>query len=428
MKHTSIMFTQSMLRMNRQDNGNLEIYFEGIEGNICICDFFNTDNCKIEKIILSDNTEITDFRPYYGEVSVSENYVAPENQNVSVIVLEGDADISVIGNNQDNLIYGNSGNDTYQGKEGNDKIIDEQGGNDTYVYNLGDGWDYVIDVGGYDTIKLGQGFSLADLRLSNQLNKNLEILSNNNDGNILIQDYFTNDSNKIEKIEFADGSYIENISQYINIIASEDNIILPEGYKEAHLWGDNNTSATGNNLDNHLEGGSGNNTYKGNAGNDDISDLGGDDTYIYNVGDGCDYIRDYGGNNDTIQFGTGITSTNIQFAHNQDNYNNLEISFNGIEGGITIEDYFDENQNKKIENFTFSDGTIISDISSYLNPTPDEYEDEEEPVLPLSQNNEQNFDVNLLIQEMNSYGVDSDVVLTDMQNQNNEDILLAMVS
>ena len=420
--------TQSMLRMNRQDNGNLEISFEGIEGNICICDFFNTDNCKIEKIILSDNTEITDFRPYYGEVSVSENYVAPENQNVSVIVLEGDADISVIGNNQDNLIYGNSGNDTYQGKEGNDKIIDEQGGNDTYVYNLGDGWDYVIDVGGYDTIKLGQGFSLADLRLSNQLNKNLEILSNNNDGNILIQDYFTNDSNKIEKIEFADGSYIENISQYINIIASEDNIILPEGYKEAHLWGDNNTSATGNNLDNHLEGGFGNNTYKGNAGNDDISDLGGDDTYIYNVGDGCDYIRDYGGNNDTIQFGAGITSSNVQFAHNQDNSNNLEISFNGIEGGITVEDYFDENQNKKIENFTFSDGTTISDISSYLNPAPDEYEDEEEPVLPLSQTNEQNYDVNLLIQEMNSYGVDNDVVLTDIQNQNNEDILLAMVS
>ena len=29
---------------------------------------------------------------------------------------------------------------------------------------------------------------------------------------------------------------------------------------------------------------------------------------------------------------------------------------------------------------------------------------------------------------MNSYGVDSDVVLTDMQNQNNEDILLAMAS
>ncbi len=68
-----------------------------------------------------------------------------------------------------------------------------------------------------------------------------------------------------------------------------------------------------------------------NAGNDDISDLGGDDTYIYNVGDGCYYIRDYGGNNDTIQFEAGTTFSNIQFAHNQDNSNNLEISFNGIE-------------------------------------------------------------------------------------------------
>ena len=152
-----------------------------------------------------------------------------------------------------------------------------------------------------------------------------------------------------------------------------------------------------------------------------------DDTYIYNLGDGWDTINDENGN-DSIQFSEGISSSNIQFAHNQDNYNHLEISFNGLEGGITVEDYFDENQNKKIETFTFSDGTTISDISSFLASYEDEYEDEEEPALPLPENNEQNYDINLLIQEMNSYAVDNDVVLTDIQNQNNEDILLAMAS
>ena len=36
---------------------------------------------------------------------------------------------------------------------------------------------------------------------------------------------------------------------------------------------------------------------------------GGNDTYIYNIGDGNKYIVDLGGN-DTIQFGVGITTEN----------------------------------------------------------------------------------------------------------------------
>ena len=421
--------TQSMLRMNRQDNGNLEIYFEGIEGNICICDFFNTDNCKIEKIILSDNTEITDFTPYYTFKETSENYTIPENSIVSNVYLTGDGNVSVTGNSQDNHFVGNSGNNTYQGNGGNDSFYDEVG-NDTYIYNLGDGNDTINDQSGSDTIQFGNGITLDSIGFMKDDYNNLHIRFNDENGSeILIQGQLNEGEQGIETIKFADNTSITNVSSLINQIGTEfDNIVLPDNYIEAHLWGTSDLNATGNSLDNFIRGNAGNNILNGKAGDDYYWEFeGGNDTYIYNIGDGHDYIADISGN-DTIQFGTGITSTNIQFAHNQDNYNNLEISFNGIEGGITIEDYFDENQNKKIENFTFSDGTTISDISSYLNPTPDEYEDEEEPVLPLSQNNEQNFDVNLLIQEMNSYGVDSDVVLTDMQNQNNEDILLAMVS
>ena len=421
--------TQSMLRMNRQDNGNLEIYFEGIEGNICICDFFNDDNCKIEKIILSDNTEITDFTPFYTFKETSENYTIPENSIVSNVYLTGDGNVSVTGNSSDNYIVGNCGNNTYQGNGGNDSFYDEVG-NDTYIYNLGDGNDTINDQSGSDTIQFGNGITLDSIGFMKDDYNNLHIRFNDENGSeILIQGQLNEGEQGIETIKFADNTSITNVNSLVNQIGTEfDNIVLPDNYIEAHLWGTSDLNATGNSLDNFMRGNAGNNILNGKAGDDYYWEFeGGNDTYIYNIGDGHDYIADISGN-DTIQFGTGITSTNIQFAHNQDNYNNLEISFNGIEGGITIEDYFDENQNKKIENFTFSDGTTISDISSYLNPTPDEYEDEEEPVLPLSQNNEQNFDVNLLIQEMNSYGVDSDVVLTDMQNQNNEDILLAMVS
>ena len=421
--------TQSMLRMNRQDNGNLEIYFEGIEGNICICDFFNDDNCKIEKIILSDNTEITDFTPFYTFKETSENYTIPENSIVSNVYLTGDGNVSVTGNSSDNYIVGNCGNNTYQGNGGNDSFYDEVG-NDTYIYNLGDGNDTINDQSGSDTIQFGNGITLDSIGFMKDDYNNMHIRFNDENGSeILIEGQLNEGEQGIETIKFADNSVITNVSSLINQIGTEfDNIVLPDNYIEAHLWGTSDLNATGNSLDNFIRGNAGNNILNGKAGDDYYWEFeGGNDTYIYNIGDGHDYIADISGN-DTIQFGTGITSTNIQFAHNQDNSNHLEISFNGIEGGITIEDYFDENQNKKIENFTFSDGTTISDISSYLNPTPDEYEDEEEPVLPPSQTNEQNYDVNLLIQEMNSYGVDNDVVLTDIQNQNNEDILLAMVS
>ena len=402
--------TASMLTMNRWDDGQLEITFDGVEGNIVIDNYFNDDDNKIEKIILNDGTEITDFTPYFTSVETDTNYAASGNGKIQNITAIGSSNITLIGNSNNNTISGNSGNNTFEGKGGDDRLIDNQGGNDTYIYNLGDGNDTINDVGGIDTIKFGAGIALENLAFM-QTSDNLNIWFHNQDGGISIENYFTNPDNKIERFELADGTVITDITNHITAIGSNESIVLPDGVFQAHLWGDGNTSATGNRLDNWLGGNSGNNTFEGKGGNDYFCDeQGGNDTYIYNLGDGYDCISDTNGN-DTIQFGTGITTNNVSF--NQTAEGNLEIRFGEEEGSIVIEDYFNVNTDKKIENFAFSDGTTLSDISSLIIPyaetnSAEEYVDENT--------------VNSIIQEMSAYAPDGEMAIGEY-NQNSEELL-----
>ena len=150
---------------------------------------------------------------------------------------------------------------------------------------------------------------------------------------------------------------------------------------------------------------------------------------------------------DMIQFGSGIMMNNIRF-NTIDGTNNLNITFEDIAGSIIIQDYF-SNDESKIEKFSFADGIDLTDISSMIDigaedVAPDEpdfpgdeYEEEEPPTLPLPDEpivDEEEptlpngVDINLLIQEMNSFGTDSDVVMSGTETQNTEELLLAMVT
>ena len=85
----------------------------------------------------------------------------------------------------------------------------------------------------------------------------------------------------------------------------------------------------------------GNDTITGNQGNDILTGGGGKDKFIYNLGDGVDTIRDFGGLGkgsnpsaaiigelDTLKFqGTGLTAKNLLLTQNG---NNLEVTFDGV--------------------------------------------------------------------------------------------------
>ena len=356
--------TASMIRMQRDDFGNLNISFAGEEGNICVQDYFNHDDWKIERIILSDNTEITDFEPFMDYARVTENYTVAEDGHIKDVIVEGESDVSVTGDSRNNFIQGNSGNNTYQGNAGDDTIIEENGGNELYIYNWGDGNDRVVDCSGFDTVRFGEGFSVDNLRVAILNDYDLEVGFFGYEGCILFEGYFSDENRNIERFEFFDGTVVTDMTQYLNVIARETDIVLPDGYREAHLWGDGNTSATGNNNDNHLNGNAGNNTFEAKQGNDSHwDDQGGDDTFIYNLGDGHDVIGNLHGY-DTIVFGEGITSSMLQMIR-EDN-GNLLILFDGQEGSICIQEYFNHDD-WKIERIVLSDNTEITDFEPFMN-------------------------------------------------------------
>ena len=381
-------------------NGNeLNIHFDGVENSgIFIREFFSNPDCKIERFELSDGTVLTDISDYIKTIATDEDIVLPSN--ILNVDAKGENDISITGNASDNILAGNAGNNIITGGLGDDALRDDYDSNDTYIYNLGDGFDSLSDWGGFDTIKFGENIAPENLvfkfhngdLLINFLNDEGGYI----DGEIRIEEYFYDDNKRIERIQFADGTVIEDIDRRLSVIASDGDT---ENYYDVgvlELWGDADSKAVGRYRDELIHGNAGNNIIDPKGGNDTIIDTqGGNDTYIYNHDYNDKYIVDVGGN-DTIKFGAGINVDDTSFIKEG---NNLSIYF--TENGnsrIQIENYFLNDENK-IENFEFADDTVLTDT-----------------------------DINMIIQTMNSYGVEDDVVISGIENPNNEEILLAMAS
>ena len=109
------------------------------------------------------------------------------------------------GDYKDNSLHGMAGDDLIHGKKGDD-LLDGGTGNDTYLVSAGDGHDTIEDSGGdKDTIKfiLGQ-LQLNQFFLEKDKN-NLVVSYNNNQGSVTVSDYFLNNDNRIEHIQFDNG-------------------------------------------------------------------------------------------------------------------------------------------------------------------------------------------------------------------------------
>ncbi|WP_298029534.1 calcium-binding protein [uncultured Campylobacter sp.] len=265
------------------------------------------------------------------------------------------------GNGGDDILCGNSGNDTLIGGDGNDGLNGEKGndiliggrgndnlyggsGDDTYVYNKGDGVDYIYDIEGNDTLKFGKGIKKEDLVISVSKNKeklsqyddthrvmDIKIGFKNNDtdavflrGNII--DKCSNKDLTIENFEFENGDRLsfEDIKKLA--LTGDDTNNLLYGYDDINnvmngLGGDDEIQ--GGELNDTIYGGEGNDTINGGSGDDIIEGGKGDDvikgswgnnTYIFNIGDGNDTIADYEGT-DTLQLGEGITKDDIIVKH-----------------------------------------------------------------------------------------------------------------
>ncbi|HBH18393.1 MAG TPA: hypothetical protein DDX14_05550, partial [Cyanobacteria bacterium UBA9579] len=310
--------------INDQVNSGIDTLYGGIGND----EYFvwNTQAVVIENA--NEGVDTIEFRtndPTHNNYT----YVLPDNVEKLKLSSSIAINLNGTGNALNNTIYGDFYNNILRGEDGNDGL---------YGY---DGDDTLYGGSGNDGMNGGNGNDV----------------------------YYVDSSS----------DYISEIDNYGNITTGIDIVYstastysLSSNIEYLILIGSENINANGNSQSNSITGNTGNNTIQSLAGDDTI-DAGegndtlygytGNDTYIFNTGDGQDVISDESGT-DTVSFGAGILSTDVSFV--MSGYN-LKAEFANSIDSITFTSWF-SSPVYKIENFQFSNGTIITvnDIDSVL--------------------------------------------------------------
>ncbi|MES2677610.1 MAG: calcium-binding protein, partial [Pseudomonadota bacterium] len=330
--------------------------------------------------------------------------------NDAIYAGNGNDLINSLGGND--IIEAQAGNDIINAGRGNDVIGQGSGnaGDDIYIYNKGDGNDTIYEVyqygysvdNGNDIIKFGLDISKDDIYFSRDGNDLTIKFHNSLSDSITIKNQFQYEGNRVETLQFDNGDdsislnnelvfiyngtdgndfiYSSDGNDLINsgggddqiYAAAGDDIINSGAGNDAINAGEGNDNINAGAGDDNINPGSGDDIINAGKG-DDIIGQGngnyGDDTYIYQAGDGKDTIIEYpivnnnnSYGNDVISFGDAINKTDIFFSKNNDD---LIIRFrNSAEDQITIQNQF-QSQSNHIETLKFSDGSSI-DISNPL--------------------------------------------------------------
>ena len=333
--------------------------------------------------------------------------------------LAGDAGNDVlIGGADADLLFGGEGNDTLQGGAGDDELTGGTGvdflsggaGADTYVFNLGDGVESIVDTAGEgNKLVFGAGISADDISIGI--------------GSLVVRVGFTGDAIHIqgfdpatptvpvgiETFEFADGTVLTQadlVARGFDLVGTAGNDSLNGGQTYRGIYGlDGDDVLTGGTIDNVLNGGSGNDilfgeggidqlfggtgddfmqggdgndVLNGEAGNDSLEGEAGDDvlaggagddqllggagndTYHFNLGDGIDSISDSIDVTEPnrVVFGPGIASSSIMLTTN---FGQILVrpgsAFEGVTIGANASDALGFHA---VDLFQFEDGTSLT--------------------------------------------------------------------
>ena len=244
--------------------------------------------------------------------------------NVENLVLTASADINATGNSGDNAITGNSGNNTLSGHAGTD-WLDGGAGDDTMLGGTGDDTYEVAQAGdvvtelmgeGNDTVRASIDHSLAEnvenlmltgaalLATGNALNNSITGTAGDNtlDGGAGADVLTGGSGNDIYIVDDAGDTVMEGSGEGMDTVRSTISHALGTNVENLQLTGSSNINATGNTLDNSLQGNGGDNVLDGGLGADQMAGGLGDDTY--RVDQAGDSITEFGGQGtDTVHAG-----------------------------------------------------------------------------------------------------------------------------
>ncbi len=185
------------------------------------------------------------------------------------------------GDSGNNNIIGCIENDYIEGKKGND-WLDGKGGADIYKYNLGDGYDTIVNSDAYDKLLFGEGITKKNLLFIKDGN-DLVIKVNHCKGKITVKEAFLFSADHHGSIMFADGSKLT--APEIAGMISATKLIYGSNVPET-IYG------TAEN--DYIDSLDGKDKIYGKEGNDIIHSCKKDDTL--DGGPGADFLQGCGGN------------------------------------------------------------------------------------------------------------------------------------
>jgi Ca2+-binding RTX toxin-like protein len=335
----------------------------------------------------------------YRGTDLADSLVGLANFTNRIEGLGGDDSIS--GNNLEDQLTGGTGNDRLEGGYGND----------TYVFNLGDGQDTIVEYtganSGIDTLKLGVGLDRSTSHMTREGMDLLVGFDNNVNDSVRVSNYFYE---VLENIDFEDGNTLDfaavtkiamyngtagddsltGISGIDNLISGGDGTDLINGAnKNDVLYGGNGndqvyggggidimiggagndifSDTLGNNFFNggdgsdSMTGGSGNEFFAGGKDNDTIISGSGADIIAFNRGGGMDVVNASTGLDNTLSLGNGIRYSDLQF---QKTSNDLILK-TGVDEQITFTGWYASTNNHSIAKLQMIiEGTSDYDASS----------------------------------------------------------------
>ncbi|MBS1191827.1 MAG: hypothetical protein H6R10_3619 [Rhodocyclaceae bacterium] len=206
----------------------------------------------------------------------------------------------VLGKAGNDTLYGDTGNDRLYGGDGDDRLnggtgndlLDGGAGNDTYVFNMGDGMDTIVDAidqTGTDNIVFGPGVFAGDLDIYIDGNDLVFAHSNGKDRLSISNWAASSPDSRITSVHFDDGrtldlsTLIAGTSGSDTLTGTDQNDLLSGGAGDDALYG-----GAGDDL---LIGGTGTDVLAGGTGNDTYFVSGDQDVIIENPDEGIDTVE-----------------------------------------------------------------------------------------------------------------------------------------
>ncbi|WP_333841472.1 calcium-binding protein [Pelomicrobium sp.] len=287
---------------------------------------------------------------------------------------EGDA---LKGTALSDRIRGGNGHDLIEATPGGD-VLSGEGGNDTYVVNLGDGIVTIDDVAGENAgnvLRFGPGID------PNTLRNNLRFEADGNGGHVLLIPYgdagdvvrlsgFDPEdalgSHAVERFEFADGTVVD----YATLVSWT---FVVEGDSAGNALAGTNVGDRlyGYDGDDVMESGDGEDVLTGGLGNDVLRGGAQRDAYVVNLGDGEDVIEDDldAGIGNVLTFGAGIAREDVRLEVDGDD---LLIHYGAGGDVVRVANYAPDGASggTVIDTFEFADGTAVT-LREFMNRAPE---------------------------------------------------------